>query len=125
VSEHSPLTADELAIMRADLGRIAELTAAIRRSPSDIRSYLDALRVQERLPDAGRILASLDAITAERDRLRAALVEALEWGDEGWSYASDYVREKWNCAGERARIAAALALAPADDRAEPEEGSDG
>jgi hypothetical protein len=54
------------------------------------------------------------AVEAERDRLRATLVEALEWGDEGWSYASDYYREKWNCARERARIAAALV--PADDR---------
>jgi hypothetical protein len=33
--------------------------------------------------------------TAEVTRLRAALGEALDSADEGWSYASDYFRDKW------------------------------
>jgi hypothetical protein len=60
----------------------------------------------------GQIVRDVEAVAKERNRLRAALVEALEWGDEGWSYASDYFREKWNYAGERARIAAALTPDP-------------
>jgi hypothetical protein len=45
----------------------------------------------------------------EIERLRAALEHALEWGDEGWSYADEYYREKWDYKGQRAEIAAALA----------------
>jgi hypothetical protein len=52
--------------------------------------------------------AAVDKVEAERDQLRAALEEALEWGDEGWSYASEYMREKWDCDGQRSRIADAI-----------------
>jgi hypothetical protein len=54
--------------------------------------------------------------TAEVERLREALKEAREdvasWG----AYASDYFQEKWNLAGDLARIDAALAEPDHDDR---------
>lgn len=42
------------------------------------------------------------------NRLETALRHALEWGDEGWSYADEFYREKWGYLGQRQEIADAL-----------------
>jgi len=44
------------------------------------------------------------------DRLAEALDDAIELADEGWSYASDYFREKWNYVGEADALRAILAV---------------
>lgn len=38
----------------------------------------------------------IDELTAERDRLRAKLEEAIELAQEGWNYASRYFWDKWD-----------------------------
>jgi hypothetical protein len=54
----------------------------------------------------------IDALGAEVERLREALVEAVEFADEGWAYASSYFREKWDYDKRRALFAALLAGPP-------------
>ena len=40
-------------------------------------------------------MLNVEAVVAERERLRATLEEAIELAAEGCSYTSDYFREKW------------------------------
>lgn len=42
--------------------------------------------------------------------LEAVLADAVALAEEGWSYASDYFKEKWNYEGELAEIRARAAL---------------
>jgi hypothetical protein len=57
---------------------------------------------------AGDIARELGAVTADRDRLRAALGEAIDDIDDWASYASDYFRDKHDLAGTLAKHRAAL-----------------
>ncbi len=41
-------------------------------------------------------------------QLEEALREAIEFADEGWAYASDYFRWKWDYEGQRTRLLAQL-----------------
>lgn len=50
----------------------------------------------------------LSAATDKRQELETALREAIQFADEGWAYATNYMREKWNYEGERARLLAVL-----------------
>lgn len=47
-------------------------------------------------------------LVIERDRLRKVLREAHELALEGWSYASDYFRQKWSADRRLDEVAAAL-----------------
>lgn len=40
--------------------------------------------------------------------LETALKQAIEWGEEGWAYASEYFQEKWNAKGERDELKGVL-----------------
>ena len=83
----------------------------------------EALRSMPRLyipwdyPDPSTVLSLLDRLAAAEERAeryRSALVAAIETAEEGWSYASDYFREKWDA---RARIdSLRAALAAGEDR---------
>ena len=53
-----------------------------------------------------------DAERAEVDRLRTALLEAIECVDFWGSYASDYFKEKHDLAGEIARLTATATTKP-------------
>lgn len=51
---------------------------------------------------------AIDALVAEVRRLREALVEGIDTAEEGWSYASDYFREKWDAEGQIQKMRDAL-----------------
>lgn len=51
-------------------------------------------------------------LEAEKERLREALEHAIEFAVEGWGYAPDYFKAKWDYEGELARHRAALAAVP-------------
>lgn len=53
-------------------------------------------------------LARLDVL-AERDALRAALIEATEMVEHWGGYASDYFQKKWNLEGDLTKLRAAIA----------------
>lgn len=55
--------------------------------------------------------AALASAIARAEALRAALEACIETAEEGWSYASDYFREKWDAEGQLARARVALAHA--------------
>lgn len=60
---------------------------------------------------------SLCSVGRTEDALRRALREAIEFADEGWCYATDYFRDKWDYEGQRAALVAVLdATAPASER---------
>lgn len=44
----------------------------------------------------------------ENVKLRKALEEALDLAHEGWSYASPYFRDKWQCEKREAELRASL-----------------
>ena len=43
---------------------------------------------------------------AEAERLRRLVEDAVCHADEGWSYASDYFREKWQCEARSSELRA-------------------
>lgn len=45
----------------------------------------------------------------------AALREAIELADEGWSYADDYFRSKWEYVEERNRLAKICGMPQIED----------
>jgi len=53
-------------------------------------------------------LSAGDAAVAEVARLKAALREAIMLAEEGWGYAGDYFREKWDYEEQLATLKAAL-----------------
>lgn len=56
-----------------------------------------------------RLRAELAALRAERDALRAALIEATEMVEHWGGYASDYFQKKWNLEGDLTKLRAAIA----------------
>jgi hypothetical protein len=58
-------------------------------------SELDQLR-----RDSTRLAAS----DLERIRLRSGLREAIQLADEGWAYAGEYFRDKWDCESRIAEL---------------------
>ena len=46
----------------------------------------------------------IEELEIENKRLQKAVEEALEFACEGWAYASDYFKEKWDYAGELKRL---------------------
>lgn len=55
-------------------------------------------------------------MSAEVTRLVQALRDAREMVDEWAAYASDYFQEKWDLAGDLAKLDAVLADYPADEK---------
>ncbi len=51
-------------------------------------------------------------LSGETPTLRGALEEALDLAHEGWSYAGDYFREKWECEKREAELRATLKGSP-------------
>ena len=43
-------------------------------------------------------------LRSENTRLQKAVDELLDFAAEGWAYASDYFKEKWNFEGEYKRL---------------------
>lgn len=56
------------------------------------------------------------------EALAAALEECIDLAEEGWGYASDYFREKWECEKGIAKARAALSRYR-DERLQVEEGA--
>lgn len=87
----------------------AEL-ADVRHSEARYRDDRDeAIRMRHHAIEA-RVAAVKRAKRAEAEvtRLRAALADACELAEEGWSYAGDYFRDKWGYAERMAAARAAL-----------------
>jgi len=52
--------------------------------------------------------SEIEHLRAENARLRATLSDAIEFAEEGWGYASEHFRNKWDYAGQLAALKAAL-----------------
>lgn len=70
--------------------------------------------------------SQLEAERAKLAGLVEAMSECIDLAEEGWAYASDYFREKWEFEKEIAKARAALSKAtegPTDSPCEGQEGS--
>jgi predicted metal-dependent phosphoesterase TrpH len=61
--------------------------------------------------------AARDAAVAERDSARAVALEACDLAEEGWAYAGEYFRDKWDAGGRLANLR--MSLDPALAGAKP------
>lgn len=53
-------------------------------------------------------------MSEEEEKLRAALASAIALAEEGWSYASDYFRKKWQCEERAQELRKILGVGPND-----------
>jgi len=88
----------------------------LRQEATDLRARLAvALRERDELERLAFEANEREKVAEQRvERLRVALADGVELAEEGWSYASDYFREKW---GARSGLDA-LCSALADDARE-------
>jgi hypothetical protein len=63
------------------------------------------------------LLAECDRLRAERDAARAVALEACDVAEEGWAYAGEYFRDKWDAGGRLANLR--MSLDPALTGAKP------
>jgi hypothetical protein len=85
----------------------AVFIAAARSDVPALADEVERLRAQVELANS-TLMAERDAALAEVTRLRAALLEAADDVQSWGAYAGEYFQEKWDLAGDIARIRAAL-----------------
>jgi hypothetical protein len=82
-----------------ELAEVPGREESLLRATGPVRTKLgDKLRSALDQPESASLV----------EELVEALEEAIQFGDEGWAYASDYFREKWEYERERANLRAVL-----------------
>ncbi len=56
-----------------------------------------------------------EALRTRAERAEGGLREAIDLAKEGWGYASEYFRDKWDSAGRIAKLKAALPSQPGEE----------
>jgi predicted nucleic acid-binding Zn-ribbon protein len=72
------------------------------------RDLAKILAMQNTMPEVDRIAAKLSEAQARIAALKEALRDAIQFAVEGWSYAPDYFKEKWEYEKELAELRARL-----------------